>query len=623
MTSKPGRNDPCPCGSGKKFKHCCQGKTALTPARPSAPPETELALLGNLFNAGRLAEVETQAGLLVERYPNCVPAWKLLGASRHLQGKDGLTALRKAVELQPADAMAHSNLGNALKDRGQLAEAVSAYRRALQLKSDLPGIHYNLGLALFDLGQAENAIASYRQALALKPDYAEAHSDLGNAFKYLGQLEHALTSFRRALELRPDLIMAHNNLLFTLHYTSQYSASYYLDRAREFGRLLSGRALGRFTDWRHVHDPARLRVGIVTGDLCNHPVGYFLEGLITHLDPDKIELIAYPTYAKEDDLTARIKPYFSGWRSLAALNDEAAARLIHADGIHILLDVSGHSRHNRLPIFAWKPAPIQVTWLALPGTTGVNEMDYVLGDSLSIPSEHENHFSETVWRLPDSYLCFSPPTSPTEVGALPARSTGQVTFGSFNNLSKMTDEAVALWSRILLSIPGSRLYLKTSQLKHEDIREQTRQRFASHGVGAERLLLSGTLGSMTEHLAEYNKVDIALDTFPYPGVTTSFDALWMGVPVLSLQGDRFMSLTAKTIAQHAGLADWVAVDTDDYLSKAASFASDLEQLAALRARLRQQALSSPLFDAPRFARNFEHALWAMWQKHLRGRQPTE
>lgn len=619
MTSKPGRNDPCPCGSGKKFKNCCQGKTALAPVRPSAPPETELALLGNLFNTGRLAEVETQAGLLVERYPNCPPAWKLLGASRHLQGKDGLPALRKAVELQPADAMAHSNLGNALKDRGQLAEAVSAYRRALQLKSDLPGIHYNLGLALFDLGQAENAIASYRQALALKPDYAEVHSDLGNAFKYLGQLEHALASFRRALELRPGLIMAHNNLLFTLHYTSQYSASYYLDRAREFGRFLSGRAIGRFTDWPHRHEPARLRVGIVTGDLCNHPVGYFLEGLITHLDPDRIELIAYPTYAKEDDLTARIKPYFSGWRSLAALGDEAAARLIHADGVHILLDVAGHSRHNRLPIFAWKPAPIQVTWLALPGTTGVNEMDYVLGDSVSIPVEHENHFSETVWRLPDSYLCFSPPTYPTEVSALPARSTGQVTFGSFNNLSKMTDEAVALWSRILLSLPGSRLYLKTNQLKHEAIREQTRQRFASHGVGAERLLLSGTLGSMAEHLAEYNKVDIALDTFPYPGVTTSFDALWMGVPVLSLQGDRFMSLTAKTIAQHAGLADWVAADTDDYLAKAASFASDIEQLAALRARLRQQVLASPLFDAPRFARNFEDALWAMWEKHPRGR----
>lgn len=592
---------------------------ASTPVRPSAPPEAELALLGNLFNTGRLAEVEAQAGLLVERYPNCVPAWKLLGAARHLQGKDGLPALRKAVELQPADAMAHSNLGNALKDRGQLTEAVSAYRRALQLKSDLPGIHYNLGLALFDLGQAENAIASYRQALAMKPDYAEVHSDLGNAFKYLGQLEQALASFRRALELKPDLIMAHNNLLFTLHYTSQYSASYYLDRARGFGRLLSGRAIGRFADWQHLHEPARLKVGIVTGDLCNHPVGYFLEGLITHLDPDKIELIAYPTYAKEDDLTARIKPYFSGWKSLAALGDEAAARLIHADGIHILLDVAGHSRHNRLPVFAWKPAPIQVTWLALPGTTGINEMDYVLGDSISIPAEHEPHFSETVWRLPDSYLCFSPPTYPTEVGTLPAHSTGQITFGSFNNLSKMTDETVALWSRILLSLPGSRLYLKTSQLKHEDIREQTRQRFASHGVGAERLLLSGTLGSMAEHLAEYNKVDIALDTFPYPGVTTSFDALWMGVPVLSLQGDRFMSLTAKTIAQHAGLADWVAADTDDYLAKAVSFASDIEQLAALRTRLRQQVLASPLFDAPRFARNFEDALWAMWEKHPRGR----
>jgi predicted O-linked N-acetylglucosamine transferase (SPINDLY family) len=215
--------------------------------------------------------------------------------------------------------------------------------------------------------------------------------------------------------------------------------------------------------------------------------------------------------------------------------------------------------------------------------------------------------------MPDSYVCFTAPKYTVNVSPLPALTTGYVTFGSFNNLTKMNDTVVELWSRILHSVPGSRLYLKTGQLKDADIREQTRQRFAALGIAAERLLLGGTLGSVAEHLAEYNKLDIALDTFPYPGVTTSVEALWMGVPVLSLQGDRFLSLSAKSIAHHAGLPGWVAADKDDYAAKAVAFASDLNRLSALRGGLRQQVLGSPLFDARRFARNFEDALWGMWQ----------
>jgi predicted O-linked N-acetylglucosamine transferase (SPINDLY family) len=351
----------------------------------------------------------------------------------------------------------------------------------------------------------------------------------------------------------------------------------------------------------------------VSGDLRVHSVGHFLEGLLSHIDAARIELIAYPTQPKEDELTARIRPLFSGWKPLYGKCDEDAARLIHADGVHVLIDISGHTALNRLPVFAWKPSPVQVTWLGLPCTTGMREMDYILGDIQAIPPEHEHHFSETVWRLPDSYVCFSAPAFPVEVASLPALSSGNVTFGSFNNLTKMNDAVVELWARILLSVPNSRLYLKTSQLDDEDIREQTRRRFATWGIAPERLLLAGKLGSIADHLSEYNKIDVALDTFPYPGVTTSVEALWMGVPVLSLHGDRFLSLTAKSIAHHAGLPDWVAVDKDEYVSKAVTFTSDLGRLAALRAGLREQVLASPLFDAPRFAHNLEEALWGMWQ----------
>jgi len=468
---------------------------------------------------------------------------------------------------------------------------------------------------LNSLRQYEDAIESFKRALKINPDLAEAHINLGNTLQELSQFDVAIASYRRALEIKPDYSIAYSNLLFTLNFTASHTPRYCLEQARQFGQIVSQKAVGRFSTWQSAARPERLRVGLVSGDLRIHSVGFFLEGVLSHIDPERIELIAYPTHHKEDELTARIKPFFSEWKPLTGKNDADAARLIHADGTHILLDISGHSAHNRLPVFAWKPAPVQVTWLGLPNTTGLKEMDYVLGDLHAIPLEHEDHFSEGVWRMPDSYVCFSAPNYPVKVAPLPALSAGQVTFGSFNNLAKMNDTVVELWARILLSVPNSRLYLKTGQLNDVNVRKQTLRRFAAWNIAPERLLLSGTLATIADHLSEYNKIDIALDTFPYPGVTTSVEALWMGVPVLSLHGDRFLSLSAKSIAHHARLPDWVADDKDDYVAKAVAFTSDLECLAALRAGLRQQVLASPLFDARRFARNFETALWEMWQSY--------
>ncbi len=581
---------------------------------------------------------------LVEAHNNLAIALQELGRS-----EDAAASYRQALKIRPDYAEAHFNLGNTLRGLRQFEGAAASHRRALELKPDFAEAHNNLGIALQELGRSEDAAASYRQALHINPEYAEAHfnlgntlkslrqfegavasyrraleiipeytaaySNLGNALKDFGQLDDALACYRMALELQADYLEAHTGLLFTLNYMATCEHSQYLEQARQYGRIVSGKVGSRFPAWQCATNPERLRVGLMSGDFRKHSVGFFLEGMLSHIDPARIELIAYPTHHKEDELTARIRPCFSAWKPLVGLSDEAAARLIHADGVHVLIDLSGHTAHNRLPVFAWKPAPVQVTWLGLPATTGVAEIDYVLGDLQAIPTEHEGHFTETVWRLPDSYVCFSPPVYPLKVAPLPALAAGQVTFGSFNNLTKMTDQVVAVWARILLSVPGSRLYLKAGQLIDEGIRGQTLQRFAACGISPERLLLSGMMGTIADHLAEYNKVDIALDTFPYPGVTTSVEALWMGVPVLSLHGDRFLSLSAKSIAHHAGLPDWVAADEDDYVAKAVAFASDLQRLARLRAGLRQQVLASPLFDAPRFARNFEDALWGMWQRY--------
>jgi predicted O-linked N-acetylglucosamine transferase (SPINDLY family) len=249
-------------------------------------------------------------------------------------------------------------------------------------------------------------------------------------------------------------------------------------------------------------------------------------------------------------------------------------------------------------------------------TTGVPEMDYVIGDPYALPQEFENQFTEGILRLPESYLCFTPPDSSVEVGALPALRNGYLTFASFNNLSKMNNKVVEVWSNILKALPTAKLLLKTKQLSDPNISRQTEERFSDHGIKADRLLLKATLDDRDEHLATYNEVDIALDTFPYPGVTTSVEANWMGAPVLAHKGNTFLSATATSIANNAGLDNWVALDAQDYVNKAVAFASNLDRLALLRSSLRNRVLASPLFDSPRFAKNFGDALYRMWSEHL-------
>ncbi|HUW76660.1 MAG TPA: tetratricopeptide repeat protein, partial [Gallionella sp.] len=582
------------------------------------------AVMQNIFNIGnvlmgkgKLDEAVANYHRVLEIKSDFAEAHTTLGVALMGLGQinEAIANYRRALQIKPDSAETHCNLGVALKELGELDSAVDSFSRALQLNPDFSEAHSNLGNTLMDLGQFDNAAASCRQAIKIKPDFAEAYCNLGIALTSLGQLDDAAATFGMALDIKPDNADALSNLLLALNYTSNNMPAYYLEQARKYGCIVAAKVGARLPDWQCSSRPERLRVGLVSGDFRNHSVGHFLEGLLACIAPARIELIAYPTHHAEDELTARIRPYFSEWKPLVGKNNEAAARQIHTDGIHILVDLSGHTGHNRLPIFAWKPAPVQVSWLGLPTTTGVAAMDYVLGDPHAIPAEYENQFSETVWRIPDSYLCLTVPTPHVNVAQLPAFSSGRVTFGSFNNLAKMNDTVVMVWARILKSVPNSMLLLKAKQLGDPVVCLKTRQRFAACGIAPDRLQLNGILASSSDHLTVYNKVDIALDTFPYPGVTTSVEALWMGVPVLSQRGNSFLSCTAESIAHNAGLADWIAADEEDYVTKAITFSSNLEHLAALRAVLREQILASPLFDAPRFARNFEDALWGMWARY--------
>jgi predicted O-linked N-acetylglucosamine transferase (SPINDLY family) len=287
---------------------------------------------------------------------------------------------------------------------------------------------------------------------------------------------------------------------------------------------------------------------------------------------------------------------------------------VREDAIDILVDLSGHTGGNRLRLFARKPAPVQVTWLGYVATTGLQAMDYILCDRYLAPVNESDHFVEKPWYLPNTRLCFTPPQDEIVVGALPALTKGRVTFGCFNNLTKMNDAVVALWAQVLHAVPGSRLFLKSKQLNDPSLQRATLSRFAARGVAADRLALEGA-SSRAGYLAAYNRVDIALDPFPFTGGTTSVEGLWMGVPLITKRGDRFVAHQGESILHNVGLPEWIATDNDAYVAIAVARAADLSSLAALRVKLRSRLLASPLCDAPLFARNLEAAFRGMWQAY--------
>ncbi|WP_245753371.1 O-linked N-acetylglucosamine transferase, SPINDLY family protein [Paraburkholderia sartisoli] len=588
----------------------------LTPT----PQTLELTLAEALahYEADRLAEAQTRLRRVLAIDPEHTDAMHLLGLVANRQGQyETATELIMAAITRKPQALYYFNLGNVMQSNNRPAAAAECFRQAIAMQPDHVDAHNNLGNALRALKKHEAAMQSFCNAINLAPEHAQAYNNLANTLMELDELDAAIEAYRSAIALRPDFAEPHSNLLFALNYLASTTPQQYLDEALRFAAQIRTRAKP-WKDWL-VDDVPRtgrpLRVGIVSGDLKRHPVGYFIESVVAELDPTRIELIAYPTRTLEDDLTARIKPCFSAWTSIAGMSDEAAAQHIRNDRIDVLLDGAGHTIYNRLPLFAWKPAPVQVSWPGFFACTGLDTIDYVLGDRHVLPVEEESHFIEKPWRLPDSYLCFTPPQDDAQVSPLPMLTNDHVTFGYFGQLAKMTDQVVALWARLLHAVPNAKLFLKAEQLDTAHVRETTLRRFAAHRIDASRLILEGR-SPRAEYLAAYNRVDIALSPFPYPGGTTTAEALWMGVPVLCRRGDRFLSHICESFLHSAGLDTWIATDDEDYLARAIAFAADRAGLAALRAGLREQVVASPLCDAPRFARNLEAALHDMWAQHV-------
>jgi len=522
------------------------------------------------------------------------------------------SSFHEAVRIQPDYAEAHNNRGTVLSELGRLEEAERSLRQAIRIRADYAEAHGNLGMVLRGLRRLVEAEQSARRAIALKPDYAEAHNDLGVALFGLGRLAEAERSYRDALALDPALAVAQGNLAYLLNCVAGRPPAEIVDAHREFAQRFC--ALADPRPHRNTPDPGRrLRVGYVSADLRRHSVAFFIEPVLAQHDRENFEIFCYSNSAHADAVTGRLKAYADEWREVSALDNDALANLVREDAIDILVDLGGFSANNRLMGFARKPAPVQATWLGYPTTTGMPQMDYRISDWAVDPKGAEGLNVERVVRLPESYFCYGGPGLEPEVGTLPGLRDGRITFGSFNNLAKIGDATMRLWMRVLDAQTNSRLVLKSGPLAEESTASDVRRRFEALGLARERLILSGWKAGIDEHLQVYQDVDIALDSYPYNGATTTCEALWMGVPVVSLTGATHASRMGGSILGAVGLPELVAHTPDQYLEIASGLAGDPARLAALRGGLRARMRASSLMDAPRFTRNLESAYRSMWQ----------
>jgi predicted O-linked N-acetylglucosamine transferase (SPINDLY family) len=590
---------------------CIRRALVLHPDRVDA-----LCNLGRaLFEQRKLDEAAACYRRAIELKPDYETTHNRLGLALQEQGKldEAVACFRRALELKPDYAAAHNNLGVALRRQAKGDEAIACYLQALQLNPDYAAAHNNLGLALHGQGKLGEAVACYHRALQRKPDFAEAHVNLGNAWHAQGKLDEAVACYRRALELKPDCVEAYSNLVRSLQYRSSVTLEELAEAHAEFEQRHAAGFRAAWSAHENVPDPQRcLRVGFLSHDLRRHPVGYFLIRLLENLDKRRCEAICYHDWAAKDDLTARFQGAATAWREVCGWSDDQLARQVRTDRIDILFDLAGHTSGNRLLVFARKPAPIQVTWIGYVGTTGLAAMDYILADRYEIPPQSEMYYCERVLRMPDGYICYDPPDYAPPVSPLPSLEKGYVTFAGFHYPAKITPQVVEVWAQVLQRLPRARLVLKYLGTDDPSVASRLAGLFAGRGIDRARLEFRG-FSAHSEALSQCQSVDVALDTFPHNGGSTTCDALWMGVPVVTCPGETFASRQSLSYLSTVGLTETIAGDLEEYVKLAVSLAGDLPRLAALRAGLRERMAASPLCDGKRFAENFAEILRGVWR----------
>jgi predicted O-linked N-acetylglucosamine transferase (SPINDLY family) len=602
------------------------------------------------LEANRIDEAWQLFSQLSRAVPMDAEIWAGLAVAEGKRGNHAVAAryFQKAASIQPDSAQVQYNLGVALRDSGNEEQSVSAFEKATRLNPQhgeafdclahvhmmlgnldqaaevfqkaltlQPGkaeTHSNLGSVYQAKGCLSDAEACYREALAIKPGIAIAEN-LGSVLTAQGRFEEAIEVYRRGLERQPNNARLLSNLLLTLNYLPDLDQDTVFREHRNYNRVFT--ASPRFTEFSNSRDRDRkLRIGYVSPDFREHSVAYYIEPVLEGHDRRVIEVYGYSAVPRPDQVARRLEAACDHWVDISRLSLEQTVERVRKDEIDILVDLAGHTAHNSLALFARRPAPVGVSYLGYPNTTGLDTIAWRIVDATVDPADQDQFYTEKLMRLPGCFLCYKPPPDAPPVHPLPALEAGRITFGSFNNLSKINDDVIRLWSDVVKAVPGSRLLVKNPSLTDENTRLRYRDKFHSHGISDNSVELIGHTPTRQEHLALYGRVDIALDTFPYNGTTTTCEALWMGVPVLTLSGHYHAARVGVTLLQAAGLEEWVSASGAAFVAHAVGAAGDLDNLANLRASLRGQLLDSDLCNTRQFLANLERAYRLMWREWL-------
>lgn len=575
-----------------------------------------------LSNSGRLDEAAVALETACHLAPAAPQMHYNLGNTRQRQGQTeaAITAYRTALGLDRTHALSWLNWGIALDSEKRHEEALTVCREGLR---HCPGdlrLLTNLAALLQDAGHLNEALEVLQAARAVAPGEPIVLNNLAMLHKERGEIPEAVPLLRQSIIDTPNSTF-HSNLIFTLYLDSSGTLGHHPTEHLRWNTAFSAGSCETRSPYANDRSPERrLRIGYVSADLRDHVVGRTLLPIFEAHDAAQVECICYAGESV-DAVTERFRARAAGWRQMDGLNDNDLVDMIRGDGIDILVDLGLHTAGNRLPAFARKPAPVQISWLGYPETSGLWSIDYWLADRFLVPADNQpkQTFGKP-FRLPDAWCCYPAPSDSPAVGDLPFIQTGHITFGSFNNFAKINSRVLALWMRILNTVRQSRLLLLGKTGSH---REQVRSIAAQHGIASERIefvdySIDSPQVTVGNYLQRYNRVDIALDPFPYNGMTTTGDALWMGVPVIALCGTTGMSRASFSLLSNIGLGDLVAQSEDAYLALAISLAGDRDRLLQLRATLRERMQRSPLLDPPRFARHLEAAYREMWREWCRG-----
>ncbi len=585
-------------------------------------PGHALALLATGVACAELGALEEADELLtraIDKLPQDAHAFVHLArvCMRRQMPQRAETLFLRARKINPQLAPACVGHGNSLLRQARYEDAERVFTEVCQRFPGNVALTNQIGNMCRIASRLESALKYYRMASVLRPDSAEVRNNIANILQAQGLLKEAETAYKQVIELKPDFWQAHSNRLFLLNYLPETSGQQLLAAHKEWSARHTP-ALHRFTTWNNPPASGRpLRIGYLSPDFHHHPVSAFMLPILANHNPHRVTAICFSDSLKADSVTEQLRELSKEWYSVKSLDDKQLAELIHKQCIDILVDLAGHSGQHRLKVFARKPAPVQITYLGYPATTGLDEIDYRLTDAWADPPhEAGRHSSEELLRLPSGFLCYQPDIESPEVAPPPGLATNSITFGSLNNLSKVNSALIATWSKILNAVPGSRLLIKNLALSDPSVRQRYLDLFEYHGVARNRVELRSREPSYAKHLATYHEIDIGLDTFPYNGTTTTCEALWMGVPVVTVTGQLHAGRVGHSLLSRVQLPELIAGDCKEYVQIALGLAGDPERLHHLRKSLRNRVTQSPLCDGPAFTRELETIYAKAWLKAL-------